>query len=118
MKILTWNCNGACRKKFEIISDFNADIYIIQECENPLLSKHKEYRHWANNYTWMGDSKNKGLGIFAKPDVKLEKLDWPNEFKNHFVKHFLTCKINNDFDLLAVWTHRNNSPNFGYIGQL
>jgi hypothetical protein len=23
-----------------------------------------------------------------------------------------------DFNLLAVWTHRNNSPNFGYIGQL
>jgi len=30
----------------------------------------------------------------------------------------LPCKINNDFDIVAVWTHRNNSPNFGYIGQL
>ena len=29
----------------------------------------------------------------------------------------MPCKINQDFDLLAVWTHRNNSPNFGYIGQ-
>lgn len=45
-------------------------------------------------------------------------MDWTNNFKNHSVKHFLPCKINNDFDLLAVWTHRNDSPNFGYIGQL
>lgn len=118
MKIVTWNCNGAFRKKFDNISDFNADIYIIQECENPTESGHKSYIDWANNYQWIGDTKNKGLAIFAKPDIKLEKLDWSNQFKNHFVKHFLPCKINQDFDLLAVWTHRNNSPNFGYIGQL
>lgn len=29
--------------------------------------------------------------------------------KNHTVKHFLPCNINNDINLLAVWTHRNNS---------
>lgn len=118
MKIVTWNCNGAFRKKFDRISDFNADIYIIQECENPAESGHKDYIKWADNYIWTGDTKNKGLAIFARPNLKLEKLNWTNNFKNHTVKHFLPCKINNDFDLLAVWTHRNNSPNFGYIGQL
>lgn len=118
LKIVTWNCNGAFRKKFDNISDFNADIYIIQECENPRESGHENYIEWAKNYHWIGDTKNKGLGIFAKTDIKLEKLNWTNQFKNHLVKHFLPCRINQEFDLLAVWTHRNNSPNFGYIGQL
>jgi endonuclease/exonuclease/phosphatase family metal-dependent hydrolase len=118
VKIVTWNCNGALRKKFESISNFHADIFIIQECENPAESGHEEYRAWANNHQWIGDTKNRGLGIFARPDLKLEKLDWPNEFNGHVVKHFLPCRVNDDFDLLAVWTHRNNSPNFGYIGQL
>ncbi|MDD5149489.1 MAG: endonuclease/exonuclease/phosphatase family protein [Flavobacterium sp.] len=118
MKILTWNCNGAFRKKFENIIGFNADINIIQECENPTESKDKKYQEWAENYIWIGDNKNKGLAVFAKPEIKLEKLDWNNQFRDHTVKHFLPCKINEDFNLLAIWTHRNNSPNFGYIGQL
>lgn len=118
LKIVTWNCSGAFRKKFENITSYNADIYIIQECENPAESQHKEYREWAKNYLWNGDTKNKGIGIFAKPEIELNQLDWSNKFKNHYVKHFLPCKINQDFELIAVWTHKNNSPNFGYIGQL
>ncbi|MFN8414906.1 MAG: endonuclease/exonuclease/phosphatase family protein [Cytophagaceae bacterium] len=118
MKIVSWNCNGAFRNKFEYISNFDADIYIIQECENPTESKHNEYQKWADNFLWIGDSKNKGLGVFAKPEIELEKLNWSNQFKGHPVKHFLPCRVNQSFDLLAIWTHRNNSPNFGYIGQL
>ncbi|MFN8297167.1 MAG: hypothetical protein U0T69_13295 [Chitinophagales bacterium] len=118
MKIVTWNCNGAFRNKFENISNYSADLYIIQECENPAESLHKKYKEWASNYIWLGDTKNKGLAVFARPEIKLEKLNWSNQFNDHQVKYFLPCKINQDFDLLAVWTHRNNSPNFGYIGQL
>ena len=117
MKIVTWNCNGAFRKKFEKISDLNADLFIIQECENPAESTDQKYQNWAQNYIWIGDNKNKGLAVFANPKIKLEKLDWTNQFKDHLVKHFLPCKINDDFNLLGVWTHKNNSPNFGYIGQ-
>ena len=117
MKIVTWNCNGAFRKKFEIISSLNADLYVIQECEHPNESQHKKYEEWAENFIWIGDTKNKGLAIFARPELKLEKLDWSNQYRDHFVKHFLPCRVNDGFDLLGVWTHRNNSPNFGYIGQ-
>lgn len=118
MKIITWNCNGAFRKKFEAISKLDADIYIIQECENPIQTNDIKYIEWSKNYFWIGDNKNKGIGIFAKPEIKIEKLEWSNEFKNNDVKYFLPCRINDDFNLLAIWTHRNNSPNFGYIGQL
>jgi exonuclease III len=117
MKIVTWNCNGALRKKFHALLEINADIYIIQECENPVESKDINYQYWAENYLWIGDSKNKGLAVFAKKEITLMSLDWTNKFKDHSVKHFLPCLINNDFQLLAVWTHQNNSPNFGYIGQ-
>ncbi|MDO6472477.1 endonuclease/exonuclease/phosphatase family protein [Maribacter sp. 1_MG-2023] len=118
MKIITWNCNGALRNKFESLLDYNADIYIVQECENPAETKHAEYKNWAINHLWIGDTKNKGIGIFANTNVKLEKLDWSDIYKNHKVKHFLPCSVNEDFNLLAVWTHNNKSPTFGYIGQL
>jgi exonuclease III len=118
VKITTWNCNGAFRKKFEFIDKFNADILVIQECENPKETKDQDYKDWATNYLWIGDNKNKGLGIFANKNIKLQKLNWSNTYKDHNVKHFLPCLINDDFELLAVWTHQNNSPNFGYIGQL
>jgi endonuclease/exonuclease/phosphatase family metal-dependent hydrolase len=117
LKIVTWNCSGAFRNKFESLLDYDADIYIIQECENPAEVGDKRYQDWAENYLWIGDTKNKGLAIFARADFELKKLDWSNQYKDHFVKHFLPCSINQEFDLLAVWLHRNNSPNFGYIGQ-
>ncbi|MCK5341980.1 MAG: endonuclease/exonuclease/phosphatase family protein [Candidatus Heimdallarchaeota archaeon] len=114
MKIVTWNCNGAFRKKFESLNEFQADIIIIQECENPEQSNDKKYRNWATNYQWTGENKNKGLGVFAKNDIQLERLDW----KSDGLKYFIPCRINDDFLLLASWCHGANSPTFGYIGQL
>lgn len=118
MKIVTWNCNGALRKKFERLIDIDADILIIQECENPAVAIDKEYIKWSENYLWIGDTKNRGLGVFAKTNLKLSKLDWPDIYKDHRVKYFLPFKVNDQFEVLAVWTHQNNSPNFGYVGQL
>lgn len=117
LRIVTWNCNGAFRKKFEHISNFNAELYIIQECENPATTQSKAYQEWAGNYLWIGDTKNKGLAVFAKSEIGLQQLDWSDIYTDHKVRHFLPCRVNQEFDLLAVWTHKNNSPNFGYIGQ-
>jgi exonuclease III len=118
LKIVTWNCNGALRNKFEQLKEFDADIFVIQECENPKESLNKQYSNWAKNFLWIGDNKNKGIGVFATEDIKLEPLQWISTYKDHPVKYFLPCSINNKFNLLAVWAHQNKSPNFGYIGQL
>ncbi|MCF0226877.1 MAG: hypothetical protein HUK28_06205 [Methanobrevibacter sp.] len=99
MKIISWNCNGKFREKFKEIIKEDGDIYVISECENPAESKSEEYKEFAgDNYAWIGDIHYKGLGIFVKEDIKMEKLLITNEvFKN-----FILLKINDSFNLLGV----------------
>jgi len=70
--------------------------------------------NWSQNYLWSGTNENKGIGIFAKAGVQIQKLDWPDDD----LKFFLPARINDEFDLLACWCHGAGSPTFGYIGQL
>lgn len=114
MRIVSWNCNGALRKKFDQLLKLDADIYVVQECEDPSQCKDVHYKAWANNYLWIGNSKNKGLGVFCKKDILLTPLEWESDV----LEYFLPCKINDIITLLAVWTRQANSPTFGYIGQL
>ena len=114
MHIVTWNCNGALRKKLDAVGTLKFDIAVIQECEDPARSTDACYRAWANNYLWVGKNKHKGLGVFAAPGIKLAPADLdPGQLES-----FLPCLVNDCFLLLAVWTRRANSPTFQYIGQL
>ena len=114
MRIVSWNCNGALRKKLGVIKALEPDVCIIQECEDPARTSDSSYRAWAENYLWVGNNKNRGLGVFAKVGVSLEKASLdagPLEL-------FLPCLVANRITVLAVWTRQANSPTFGYIGQL
>ena len=33
LRIITWNCQGAFRKKFPLIASYAPDLAVIQECE-------------------------------------------------------------------------------------
>lgn len=129
MKIITWNCNGAFRKKLASIDELDADILIIQECEDPARST-QDYRDWAGNYLWRGNNKNKGLGIFSRKNHKITILDWQGEYRiklsesgrqlkwsSDQLECFLPCKIDDEYTILGVWTKQAKSPNFQYIGQ-
>ena len=117
MRIVTWNCNGALRKKFSSLIEVDADLSIVQECENPVETTDQEYKDWASNHLWIGANKNKGVGIFASDKIHLEKLPWGDKFNGLEVRYFLPCIVNHQFQLLGIWAHSNRSPTFGYIGQ-
>jgi exonuclease III len=114
MKLATWNCNGALRNKLDAVFELDADISVIQECEDPARSTSEEYKAWAGNYLWRGENKNRGIGIFAKPHVKLKLAT----LDSGQLESFLPCWIDDSVLLLAVWTRQANSPTFQYIGQL
>ncbi|MBU0484542.1 MAG: endonuclease/exonuclease/phosphatase family protein [Proteobacteria bacterium] len=130
MNIVTWNCNGALRKKTAEVDSLGADVLLIQECENPAVSL-KDYQSWAGDYLWFGTSKNKGIGVFPKNGNQVKALDWNGSFqivglKNKSVstkwkttdlRFFLPFSINNHYKVLGVWTKGSEEEVFGYMGQ-
>ena len=95
MKIVTWNCNGKFSTKFPAILEEDADIYVIQECENPLIAKSEEYLEFASNYYWVGENQYYGLGIFAKDNVKLELVD----LDDNGLRYFIPVNVDDDLNL-------------------
>jgi len=118
MKIISWNCNGAFRKKFQFISQEEADIYIIQECEDPkqIIKIDPSFESFSNNHLWTGKNKNKGLGVFIRNRISFKKIDFSNKYNEFEVKWFIPFEINNQ-QIIAVWSHQGDSDEYRYIGQ-
>lgn len=117
MRIVSWNCNGALRKKEKIekLRELKADVYVIQECEDPNRAADSTYTEWASGSLWDGgnnNNKNKGLGVFAS-GMRLARLDWPVNDLELFIP--LTV---NHLTILAVWAKPGNSHTYRYIGQV
>ena len=122
VRIVSWNCNGAFRKKFSQLAAIDADVYIVQECENPQLiaDKSKEFLEFSSNHLWHGDNKNKGLAVFAKPDLGLEKVTLNHDWRGRSLKWFLPfylSKSNQIFKFLGLWNYSAGAKAFAYIGQ-
>lgn len=131
MKIVTWNCNGALRNKLDSLNEIDADLYVIQECENPETSTIR-LKEWADSFLWSGGSKNKGIGVFAMNGLPIENLNWRRKFKlpgvpsdtisatwkTEELKEFISFRVNDKFNAVAAWTKQSPGGTFGYAGQL
>ena len=100
MKIVSWNANCKFREKYTEIAKLGADIYVIQECENPETSKSEEYRDFVKNGFWIGDIPFKGLMVFSpNPEINLELLNWSTQD----YRFFLPIRVNDRFTLVGSW---------------
>ena len=55
MRLITWNCQGAFRKKYLAIASQSPDLAVIPECEHPdKLTWKKGYP--PTSILWMGEN--------------------------------------------------------------
>ncbi len=118
MKLISWNCQGAFRKKNKKVLSFKPDILVIPECENEKKLRFGELTPQPNDFFWYGNDLNKGIGVFSYSDYKFELL---KEFNPKF-KFIIPLKVTNNktsFILFAVWANNKQEDDYNrYIRQV
>lgn len=93
MRIVSWNCNGKFReKRHYLYAHYPADMYLIQECENP------EKYDISYSGIWLGDNNNRGLGVYIKQDLPWSKIN----IDSHEKKWFCPVQVG-AYIIIAIW---------------
>lgn len=114
MRIVSWNCNGAFRKKIQLLMPFHADILVIPESEN--LEKLSgtdfgQYQHML----WRGYQQgkaNKGLLILAKDGFPLQVHEQYTDEQKIIIPIEVGRDRANSFLLFAVWTVKEGGKSY------
>ena len=117
MKIITWNCNMAFRKKASLVLAHKPDIVIVPECENPGRLKFETDVLSPNDICWFGNNQHKGLGVFSYSDYKFQLNDIHNtEYQT--VLPLVAANKKFSFTLFAIWANNPHDKGFEYVGQI
>lgn len=112
MKLVTWNCNMAFRKKSNIlIEKYNPDIILIQECEqsDKLKDLKEEY-----NILWLGDNKNKGISVLIKKQYDFETIN----IDDGTIRYVLGVRVGK-LNVINIWAMNDeNDIKQRYVGQV
>ena len=113
MKIISWNCKMAFRKKYQYLLDFEPNIIVIQEAENFEWLQSQKIKEVSDSI-WIGDNPNKGLGVIAFNNITFNKH---SSYDQSF-KYFLPLEVFIDesfiFNLIAVWAHKGKKSYTDY----
>lgn len=117
MKLITWNCQGAFRKKANTILLHRPDILVIQECEHPDKLVFNSETLKPTDMLWFGDNKHKGLGVFSYSNYRFQLAN------DHSQNIKIICPISVtggliDFTLFAIWANNRHDPDGQYIEQV
>jgi exodeoxyribonuclease III len=73
MRIVIWNCNMALHTKYEHLLALAPDIAVIPECANINVMREKAPNFLPASSIWIGDSRQKGLGVFTFGTYRAEQ---------------------------------------------
>ena len=118
MKLISWNCQGAFRKKAEIVLTYRPDILVIQECEHPDKLNFDPAIPKPSDIYWYSDGGKKGLGLFSYSTYKFELLsDFNPEYR--YILPFRVTGTEQTFTLFAIWAMDSKEKREArYIGQI
>ena len=115
MKVITWNCNMAFRKKYKNILSYKPDLLIVPECEHPDNFKDPFY----SDVLWIGNNNKKGLGVFSFNNIKLSlHKSYCKEFR-YILPIEVIVNNRKVTNLIAMWTQNDKEdPKRRYIGNV
>jgi exonuclease III len=116
MRLVTWNCNGAYRKKAAVIAAYKPDLAVIQECESLEKLKFVNGMPPPSAGLWFGDNSNRGLGVFSYTGLNFEL----HRSYDDSIRYCVPLKVSghSNFNLIAIWAMGHADPALSYIGQV
>jgi len=117
MKIITWNCNMAFRKKAGFILAHMPDILVVPECEHPDKLLFEAGLPQPNDKLWFGTNQNKGLAIFSYSGFTCKLHDAYEPGFRMIIPVTVTRRKTN-FILFAIWANNPNDPDGQYVEQV
>lgn len=117
MRIITWNCQGAFRRKAEPIARFRPDIAVIQECECPERWRFPAHVPQPTTCLWFGERATKGIGILSYTDLSFA-LHPPYDPDIRYCIPLRVMGPKLDLHMLAVWAMNHPDPKLSYVGQI
>lgn len=109
MRIVSWNCCQAFRKKWEYVAAFDPDVIVVPESEcierqpAALLERYP-------TQAWVGDNPSKGLLILGNAEHPIEIMDSYNPEHRYVVP--LRVSGVQELALVAVWTQRDKTVGY------
>ena len=119
MRIVTWNCAGAFRKKAGQLARFEPHLVVIQECERPeKLAFAADFQ--PESACWFGDAgARKGVGVFGLGGVRAEAA---LDVYDPSIRHCIPLRVSgpgDNFNLVAVWAMpQKGDRGASYVGQV
>ncbi|GLR19867.1 endonuclease/exonuclease/phosphatase family protein [Portibacter lacus] len=106
----------AFRKKWNAVVELNPDILVIQECEHESKYKLDQLIPDYNEFIWIGENLNKGIGIISFNNYHIDLL--PN-YSDDF-KYIIPLEVTgvSTFNLFAIWAMPHKTKLKSYVGQI
>lgn len=117
MRIVTWNCNMAFRKKADHVLALDPDIVVVPECECIDKLKFPTQTKKPTSILWFGKNVHKGLGIFSYGDTKLRLLKTHNP-ELRMIVPVSVKSTHYQFTLYAIWAFNPEDPDGTYVEQV